>query len=146
MTATDTHGTLRDAIRRTLDRHIGGARDASAVAEATVITWRQVAAQLAPVIGVRGVDVLFSRSLHLTSTTYVWLALARNHEDAATLLTSFKERLEARGAVAAAEASLAVLLTFTDLLATLIGESLTERLLGPVWASPPKAFAEETAP
>ena len=53
-------------------RSAGEAPDASAIAEATLNTWRQVAARLAPVIGARGVDALFSRSLHVTSQDLPW--------------------------------------------------------------------------
>ena len=119
----------RDAIRATLTQRAGGDPDASAIAEATLNTWHQVAARLAPVIGARGVDVLFSRSLHLTSSAFPWLAITGDHGDSAALLASLKARLAGRETDAATEASHALLVTFTELLATLIGESLTERLL-----------------
>jgi hypothetical protein len=45
----------------------------------------------------------------------------------------------------AQEAAFTLLLTFTELLATLIGESLTERLLAPVWARPSLPLEQETA-
>jgi len=50
--------------------------------------------------------------------------------------------LAAQQTAAAAEAAGALLLTFAELLATLIGESLTERLLAPVWA---RASEQEAA-
>ncbi|KAB0663811.1 hypothetical protein F6V25_15380 [Oryzomonas japonica] len=125
----------REAIRKTLVLRAGDTPDASAVAEAALGTWRLVAIRLTPVIGTLGVDVLFKRSLHLTSTAFPWLSSAWDHEENATVLASLKARLEACEKDAAAEASYTLLVTFTELLATLIGESLTERLLGPVWAS-----------
>lgn len=131
----------REAIRRTLEHRAGAAPKAGAFAEAALNTWEQVAARLVPVIGARGVAVLFSRSLHLTSTTFPWLAAAR-HGDHATLLAGLKARLAASQAGAAAEASSVLLLTFVELLATLIGESLTDRLLGTVWEPLPPSNRE----
>ena len=134
----------REAIRRTLAQRAGGTPDTSAIAEATFSTWRQMAARLAPLIGARGVDVLFSRSLHLTSKAFPWVAIAGDHADSAASLASFKACFETRETAVAAEASYALLLTFTELLETLIGESLTERLLGPIWAPPLPVFEKES--
>ena len=145
MSTMDNSGLRRQAIRTTLAHRAGDAPDASAVAEATLSTWHQVAARLAPVIGARGVDVLFSRALHLTSTAFPWLAMAGVHRDNPAPLASFRACLEARETAVAAEASYALMVTFTELLATLIGESLMERLLGSIWASPPPASEQETA-
>ena len=88
--ATTSDDLHREAIRGTLAQRAGEAPDASAVAEATLSTWRQVAVRLAPVIGARGVDVLFSRSLHLTSKAFPWLAMVGDHGDGAALLAGLK--------------------------------------------------------
>lgn len=134
-----------EAIRKTLAQ--GAAReapDASAIAEATLNTWLQVSARLTPVIGTRGVDALFSRSLHVTSKTFPWLSMAGNNGSVA-LLDSLKVRLAGQAAAPAAEASYTLLVTFTELLATLIGESLTDRLLASVWMSRLPASEQENA-
>jgi hypothetical protein len=140
--STVKNSMRREAIRRILAQRAGGAADASAIAEATLSTWRQMTAQLEPLIGVRGADALFSRSLHLTSKAFPSLAIGGNREGGAALLASLKARLEACEAAVATEASLTLLVTFSDLLATLIGEPLTERLLGTVW--PISASEQET--
>jgi hypothetical protein len=61
---------LNEVIRTTLGQRAGRLPDAHATAEATAVTWRLVAAQLTPVIGARGLDVLFSRALHLASVEF----------------------------------------------------------------------------
>lgn len=137
---------LRDTIRATLVQRAGDSPDASAIAKATVSTWQQMAVRLAPVIGWRGVDVLFSRALYLTGSRYPWLAVAAEDGNGVAQAASFRTRLETQKADVAAAASCALLVTFTELLATLIGDALTERLLRPVWAPPPSASEEETAP
>jgi len=128
------------AIRLTLVRRAGESPDAGAVAQAVLDIWHGMAAQLAPVIGARGVEVLFTRAQHLTSVAFPLLASAEEHGDMATILASLRLALERQDSAVAAEAGCALLGTFLDILTTLIGEPLTERLLGPVWEapSPPK--------
>ena len=139
---TADNDRLRDAIRRTLAHRAGAAPDAGAIAAATLATWHQTAARLAPVIGTRGVDALFVRALHLTSAAFPWLAMAGEQGNGAARLANFRARLEAREPAIAAEAGYALLATFNELLATLIGASLTERLLKPVWVPPPPSDQE----
>jgi hypothetical protein len=133
----------REAIRRTLAHHAGNVPDAGSVAEATLSTWHQIVARLSPVIGARGVDALFGRSLYLTSTVFPLLAIAGDQEDRASVLASIKTRLAGSQTNTAAEASYTLLTTFVELLTNLIGESLTERLLGPVWLPPLPASEKE---
>lgn len=135
--ATTTNRELwQEAIRITLAHRAGDDPDASAVAEATASTWRQVADLLTPVIGARGVDVIFRRALSLTSKAFPWLKFSEEHGDSAELLVSLKVQLASRDTATAAEAGCTLMVTFIELLTTLIGESLTERMVSPVWASP----------
>jgi len=138
-----TPDSRRAAIRRTLKQRSGGAPGAAAVAEATIGTWLQVAERLAPVIGLQGVNVLFNRALHLTSTAFPWLTTAGERGDSAVQLAGIKARLADHEPEAAAEASYTLLVTFTELLGTLIGEPLTGRLLDPVWEFPPAEPVKE---
>jgi hypothetical protein len=133
----------REAIRRRLAAAAGGCADAGAVAAAASGVWRQVTECLAPMIGARGVDALLGRSLQLTAPAFPWLARVLDQEDGRELLANVQARLAARDPNAAAEASLALLVAFTELLATLIGASLTDRLLDPVWGG---AGAPESKP
>lgn len=135
--------TARESIHGTLTQRAGGAPDANAVVDAVVRTWRYMAVQLEPVIGVRGVNVLFDRSLHLTGKLFPWLVHAGTLEDAADPLASLRARFASRDALEAAEAGCALLVTFTEQLANLIGESLTERLLASVWIAAPPTSDEE---
>jgi hypothetical protein len=123
----------RVVIREALIRLTGNATDVHAIADATVINWHQMAARLAPMIGARGVDTLFDRALHLTSRTFPWLAVVGADRDSQTLLASLKTHLTSQEPAVGAAAAAALLVTFTELLASLVGDSLTERLLGPVW-------------
>lgn len=145
MPTTDNE-LLRETMRSMLVQIAGDAPSSSAAAEAMLGTWHQMAVRLVPVIGVRGVDAILGRALHLTRAAFPWLAIAGGDDDGAAQLASFAARLETSDAAAAAEVSHALLLNFIELLAGLIGESLTERLLGPVWAPLSQTSAQETVP
>jgi hypothetical protein len=99
--------------------------------------WRLVVAELTPVIGARTLDVLYSRALHQTSSVFPWLSVAVDRGGSASPLPSLMACLARQHSAAATEASFMLLSTFSDLLTLLIGESLTVRLLAPVWVGPP---------
>jgi hypothetical protein len=136
-------GQRRKMIRNKLAQYAGSTPDAHAIAAATVAIWPQISAQLAPVIGARGVDVLLDRSLHLTSVSFPWLTSGAEH-GRTLVLGDIKTCLGRQEAAAAAAASCELVSAFCELLATLIGDSLTDRLLGPVWALPMAAPRQES--
>lgn len=129
-------------IQKKLGLCCAGTPDSICIAEATLDTWHQMAALLAPVLGFKGVDVLFNRSLHLTNAAFPWLPIAGNHGANLALLEDLKKHLADHEAGVAAEASCALLVNFSELLAALIGEALTERLLAPAW-TPTLAVSEQ---
>jgi hypothetical protein len=119
----------REAIRQTLVLGAGAGPEAGAVAAAVLGVWHRIGECLVPMIGARGVEALFGRALQLTASAFPWLAAAG--EDKTSL---------------AGVASVALLATFTELLATLIGASLTDRLLDPVWTVSTPPAGQETRP
>jgi hypothetical protein len=124
----------RQVIRKKVAQSAGQASDANTIAAATVAQWRQISARLNPVLGSHGVDILFSRTLHLAGKSYPWLGVAGDRQLGAPSLDVIRARLGRQPAPVAAAASCEFLIIFTELLATLIGDSLTDRLLDPVWA------------
>ena len=131
------HSTVSESIQGTLTQRAGGAPDANAVVDAVSRTWQFMAAQLVPVIGERGVGVLLDRAVHLTGKNYPWLAHTAPPQDQADRLVRLQARFASRDAKESAEAGCALLVTFTELLASVIGDSLTERLLASVWLDTP---------
>ena len=113
-------------------------------------TWRTIDSALSPIVGERGVQMLFQRSVHLTVGRFPWLAPLRE----AGVRVADVGRLEAAlappsGAEAEAEAAKEALLrALYDLLASLIGAPLTERLLPAVAAqlSGAPAAPQDTVP
>lgn len=110
----------------------GEGADAPRIADAVISLWDQVESALAPIIGQRGVAALYQRSLYLTAQSYPWLELQEDPQ--ATMdLASLKATIAQQGSADAAAGGVAVLQTFHTLLASLIGASLTARLLDAVW-------------
>jgi hypothetical protein len=93
------------------------------------------------VIGARGISALFKRSLHLAHADYPWLAAAYEGAVEPGDFTSLRAALSRQTGEHAAAAHDAMVQTFNDLLANLIGGSLTQRLLQSVWDHPSSGHA-----
>ena len=115
--------------------------DSAAVAAAAVSTWGAIAAALSPIIGHGGVVALFQRSMHLTRVNYPWLPAADESALRGNGFAALGVALAQQAGLDASAAQTALLHTFRDLLLSLIGSSLTERLLGSVWDPPSSGHA-----
>jgi len=128
----------KDAPRTADARGLRISVDANAaeVAEAVAAMWRDIDAVMRPVLGQRGVVALFKRSVHLTSAAHPWLASVYQDRASVLDLPALEALFSLQTGAAALACGNALQLTFHQLLASLIGESLTERLLHSVWARP----------
>jgi len=109
---------------------------AAEVADACGTLWLEIVAVLSPIIGTRGVSALGQRSLHLASASHAWLAVRQPGRPDTLDAAGLVSLLAQRSADEAAAAGGTFLQTFRELLASLIGASLTERLLRGVWGPP----------
>jgi len=124
------------------------ADDASAeqIAGAIVAIWQEIDESLHPIIGHRGVAALYNRSLHLTAAAYPWLAIGHQGVPAAVDAQALRAALVQQAAAEAAGGGVALFQSFHDLLASLVGAPLTDRLLHSVWARSPGASpAQDTS-
>ena len=132
-----------------LDRRLAahGDVDAGEVADAVLAVWHEIDQALHPIIGQRGVAALYDRSLALASTRHPWLAsghpVAPDAIDPSALYAALVNQPPAEAAAGGS----ALLQVFRDLLSSLIGTSLTDRLLREVWPRPTDpATAEDSSP
>lgn len=109
-----------------------GATTVVAVAAAIANTWASIDVALSPIIGKRGVAALYQRSVYVTSSAHPALASLRSEAQAAMNLEALTSALGQLDLAEAAATGDALLQTFADLLASLVGPGLTERLLTPV--------------
>jgi hypothetical protein len=132
---------LRQTIQRELTREAGTDADAKALAAAAVRVYDTIAGQMALLIGDGGVRALTARSLHLVQRDFPWLAEAKEPDPSEGPFAQVGFRLERQEPAVATAAAAEALATLGGLLAALIGETLTMRVLRAAW---PSAFPEET--
>ena len=127
-------GTPRPALTEPLSERVPRGASASQIATALGPLLLDLDAALSPIIGPRGVMALWQRSLHLSAATYPWLAAGQPGGMAALDAPLLATAIGQRDDHDAAAGVTALLWAFHELLASLIGLSLTERLLRTVWA------------
>jgi hypothetical protein len=104
-----------------------------APSDGAVHLWERLAAELVPIIGEGGFQSLHVRSIHLAGRDFPWLLTIHASHSAGPRFESLKANLEGRNAAEAHAASIALLTTFIDILATLIGDLLTASILRSAW-------------
>ncbi len=121
-------------IAEALFRRIGTTETSAAqVAEAVAGLWREIERELTPIVGTLGVDALSSRALYLAGRQYAWLLPAPESAQSDFDLSGLRTSIVASESTAALSGSVALLQSFHDLLISMIGAALTDRLLSPVW-------------
>lgn len=102
--------------------------------DAAIGLWGQMATQIISIVGEGGFNSLYARSVFLTQSNFPWLeerAPPQTEHRFAKLKTSLAGQTPAQ----ASAANSLLLITFTDILATLIGEHLTASILGSAWGN-----------
>ena len=135
-------------IAAPLAQRAGAGAGAMQVAQAVGAVWREIEQVLCPIIGPGGVLALLQRSVHLTAVQHPWLRVGLGTDGLASFdvvaLVAVLARQDPAPALACGNTLFG---TFHGLLTSLIGASLTERLLRPVWGTPPiSAPAQDTSP
>jgi hypothetical protein len=120
--------TTHDRLRQQIISRVAG-QESEELATRAMQWWAAIARELIPLIGHDGFNFLYRRSLSLTQDCYPWLA----PQALDPTFTSLGASLAARSSVDAFEAGVALLLVFGELLAGLIGESLTFSIINAAW-------------
>lgn len=105
------------------------------VADAAIIFWEKLATEVITLVGEGGFDSLYARSVFLTQSTFPWLAASSLSPQTDYRFAELKASLAEQTPVQAGEAIGLLLITFTDILAVLIGEQLTTRILRSAWGN-----------
>jgi hypothetical protein len=119
--------------------------NASDVAAVVVVLWREVDTALRPVIGQRGVVALFNRSVQLAAVGQTWLLSVRQELNSELQFPAIAEIFAGQDAAVAISGGDALLLAFHQLLSSLIGASLAERLLRPAFSPVNKSTPTQDA-
>ena len=137
----------RPLITAPLANRVRADAEASQVAEAVEAIWLEIDAALTPIVGQRGLVALYKRSLYVAATVHPWLDGLQEGVPPAMDLARIRTAFARQTGAAAVAGGCAMFHAIHDLLESMVGPSLTERLLRPVWAlSPhgPAAHAQDT--
>lgn len=124
----------RHQIAATLTARAGSGADAGQIADAFVSICQEIDSVLRPIVGQTGVAALYKRSVYVTGKNFPWLAQGGNTFNSPIEFEALKQLLAAQNAANAHAAGSALLQTLYDLLASMVGSSLTQRLLQSLWA------------
>jgi len=119
-----------------LERRERDGEPAAVIASAVAATWRDIEAALTSIIGVQGVAALYKRSLALASRAHPCLLEPAATGSTVIDLTALTAALGQQTSNDAASAGGDFLQTFYGLVESLIGPSLTHRLLRKMTPTP----------
>ena len=120
----------KDCLHDSIFHVLGNEADADAVAAATVRAVESLMGELKPLVGRLATLALYTRSLHLANASFARPDPTLKPEDD---LASLRTDLLRRSPEDARRASHALLRALVDLLVSLIGQSLTDRMLRSAW-------------
>jgi hypothetical protein len=125
----ETPDPLRhQTIDSLMAQHPEGADDAIGL-------WEKLATEVISIVGGGGFDSLYARSVFLTQSRFPWLAAGSSSPQADHRFASLKTSLAEQAPAQAREANRLLLVTFTDIVASLIGETLTTGILRSAWGN-----------
>lgn len=113
--------------------------------DSLIVLWVQLAAQITLIVGEGGFDSLYARSVFLSQSQPPFHGLMANAPTARSdqRFAHLKASLQSQPLAIAIEGNRFLLVTFTDILASLIGEPLTASILESAWGSRSKIAADE---
>ncbi|MDO9314853.1 MAG: hypothetical protein Q7T97_09955 [Burkholderiaceae bacterium] len=133
----------RPPITAPLAHRIDAGAQASQIAEAIEATWLEIHVALTPIVGERGLVALYKRSLYLAASAHPWLEGLHEGVQSKMDLAGLKAAVSQQSSADAAAGGCDIFRAFHDLLESMVGPSLTERLLRSVWALHPHGPAAQ---
>lgn len=103
--------------------------------DAAINLWVQMATQIISIVGEVGFNSLYARSVFLAQPQFPWLMASSLAPQTDQRFGELKMHLERQTLSQARDANSLLLITFTDILAGLIGEQLTVSILRSAWGN-----------
>lgn len=125
-----TKGILRHQVLTKL-----ALKQTDVTVDALIALWDLVAVQIILIVGEAGFDSLYARSMSLSQLTFPWLPADMSTAQVGYRFANLRASFKAQPMALAQEANSLLLVTLTDILASLIGESLTVNMLHSAWGS-----------
>ena len=102
-------------------------------ADAAISLWEPMAIEIISIVGKEGFNSLYARTIFLNRAAFPWLSADSDPLEADQRLAELKMSFERQTPALVTEANNLLLITFTDILASLIGEQLTTHILCLAW-------------
>lgn len=112
------------------------------VANAAIDLWEKLADEIVSIVGEAGFASLYERSVHLTQPTFPWLPPSPLPPQG-NRFAELKARLADQPTAHVLAANTLLLTSFTDILASLIGEQMTSSILRSAWGSLASAMPDK---
>ena len=103
------------------------------VAQSSILLWENLFEELQEIIGENGFQSLYIRSIHLNSKAFPWLSIEHSSLQTASRFKNLEKCFEGQSDKLIAHANFALLIAFVDILALLIGDLLTAKILVSAW-------------
>ena len=105
------------------------------VTDVSIRLWESMASEIISLVGTGGFISLYARSLFLVRPSFPWLVVDAAPADKSHRFEQLKTTLAGQSPEHARAANIMLLITFTDILAALIGDPLTTSILGTAWGN-----------
>lgn len=97
--------------------------------------WNKMATQITSIVGEGAFASIYSRSVFLAQAQYPWLPDRSQPPQLEQWFADLKTSFSGQPSAVARDANRLILVTFTDILASLIGEDMTSGILRSAWGS-----------
>lgn len=132
---TKAMSTLRQQIISRIE-----VRESQQLADLAMRWWVAIAAELIPLVGYEGFFAMYNRSVSLTRARFPWIGPQKSD----LKFVALKISLEKNEPNDALEASVELLVQFTNILDTLIGDDLTSGIISAAWRQETSKDGEES--
>ncbi|MGZ8271228.1 MAG: hypothetical protein ACXW1T_08470 [Methylophilus sp.] len=122
----------QDILRHRLIKTLT-AKNNDKTADTAIILWEQMATKIISIVGESGFKSLYVRSILLNTSKFSWLTTYNPKSEINNQFSELKLCFEKQTSNQIVEVNNQLLITLTDILATLIGEPLTTNILCMAW-------------
>ena len=124
-----------DPLRNQIIKSVIALHAEKNAADAAINLWEQMAHQVISIVGEGGFNSLYARSLFLSQPKFPWLSAISHSPQADSRFAELKKSFAAQSPAHVNEANILLLITLTDIMASIIGEQLTMGILRSAWGN-----------
>jgi hypothetical protein len=121
-----------DNLRHRLIKNICSI-DGEDVTDKAIIVWEQMAFKIISIVGENGFKSLYARSVQLNITKFSWLSSYNPKSESNNQFNGLKLCFKRQAPSQILAVNFELLITLTDILASLIGEPITTKILCMAW-------------